>query len=260
MINSGKLNLLNENDNKKLAEVLSVDPCNNLAVYCLQHNKARAYTLGEPINPDAAIVEINYYPKEPSGYAKDVYALDSLLSDVNGWQCVLLEEDMAQSLFSRYCDKGRTSTKLYKSKNYLLNTTCNVYNDDRVRLLNIYDSALIRNIELSIEPRGSQDINECLDLDYIAAAILNEKIVSFCQLDGLTESYADCYLETIPECRNQGLAKACASLIVSKIQQLGRTPIWDTGHDNWASIAIAKKLGFSPLKDRAYLILDEKIK
>jgi predicted GNAT family acetyltransferase len=56
--------------------------------------------------------------------------------------------------------------------------------------------------------------------------------------------------------RGRGFATAAASLVIQRVQEMGRIPVWSAGEHNIPSLAIAQKLGFVEVSRRRYVILD----
>ncbi|MGI8859675.1 MAG: GNAT family N-acetyltransferase, partial [Rubrobacteraceae bacterium] len=50
--------------------------------------------------------------------------------------------------------------------------------------------------------------------------------------------------DTLEGWRGRGLATAAASLVVGRVQRSDRVPVWSAGEDNYASLQVARKLGF----------------
>ena len=53
----------------------------------------------------------------------------------------------------------------------------------------------------------------------------------------------------------KGFASSAASIVVRRIQERGRTPVWSAGEGNAASLRVAAKLGFVEVSRRVYLNL-----
>lgn len=71
----------------------------------------------------------------------------------------------------------------------------------------------------------------------------------------LGEDHEDLGVVTERDFRNRGLSTACAAAVVADIRSRGRQPTWTTSLDNVASLSIARRLGFRPVReDQLYLM------
>ena len=60
------------------------------------------------------------------------------------------------------------------------------------------------------------------------------------------ELFEDIGVVTHPEHRLQGLARSCASAVVTDIRHRRHTPTWTTSPDNIGSLAVAERLDSCP--------------
>jgi RimJ/RimL family protein N-acetyltransferase len=69
------------------------------------------------------------------------------------------------------------------------------------------------------------------------------------------DRYEDVGVATEPGFRGAGLSTACAAAVCAAILERGRAPSWTTSPDNLASLRVAEKLGFEPVRrDRLYVV------
>lgn len=68
--------------------------------------------------------------------------------------------------------------------------------------------------------------------------------------------FADVGVHVAPSHRRQGVATACAALACQALQRDGLIPVWGTGSENTASLAVAKKLGFREVARLTFLVPD----
>lgn len=69
------------------------------------------------------------------------------------------------------------------------------------------------------------------------------------------ERYEDPGVVTEAEYRGRGLSTACAARLLADIRARGRLLTWTTSPDNVASLRVARKLGFRPVReDQLYLV------
>jgi predicted GNAT family acetyltransferase len=88
-----------------------------------------------------------------------------------------------------------------------------------------------------------------------ACAIVAGQIVSFAHTYARSERHADIGVATVEAWRGRGFGTAAASLVARRVQEAGQTPVWSTGEDNAASLRVARKIGFTQVSRRTYLVL-----
>lgn len=70
--------------------------------------------------------------------------------------------------------------------------------------------------------------------------------VSVCQATAVTETLWDAGVETAEGHRRRGHASACFRALDVYMAAAGKEPVWGAEEGNWASIELARKLGFEP--------------
>ncbi len=71
----------------------------------------------------------------------------------------------------------------------------------------------------------------------------------------LGAEHEDIGVVTDQDFRRQGFSAACAAAVVADIRARGRRPTWTTSLKNVASLGVARRLGFRPVReDRLYLV------
>lgn len=88
----------------------------------------------------------------------------------------------------------------------------------------------------------------------VAGAVISGELAAIAFTSAMTERHADIGVATLEGFRNQGLATAAASLVIQRVRESGRAPVWSTGEDNHASLSVARKLGFEERFRRTYVI------
>ena len=88
----------------------------------------------------------------------------------------------------------------------------------------------------------------------VAGAIVSGKVVAAASTGAVTAKYADIAVRTAEPWRGRGFATAAASIVVKRVQEKGRIPVWSCGEDNWASLRVAEKLGFEEVSRLTYVI------
>ena len=86
-------------------------------------------------------------------------------------------------------------------------------------------------------------------------AFIGGRVVSVAVPFFLGESYEDIGVVTERASRRHGMSAACAAAVVADIRARGRQPTWTTSPDNSASLGLARRLGFRPVReDCLYLV------
>ncbi len=81
----------------------------------------------------------------------------------------------------------------------------------------------------------------------IAAALVGGVPASFCYPCWLTETLWDVSIDTLEQYRRRGLAERVVDLMTARMREEGREPVWCAMESNAASLALARKLGFTPV-------------
>lgn len=254
MLESEVYNLLDPDESYKLAAALGDNADTTIVVHALERNLGRAFVIGSPSRFEAALVEGANLPAEPHGFSKSPDTLCSLLSQVHGWDCVLVDPDLSEPLASLIQRKIAPKTRFYESAHLALTSQVVRQSHPRVRFLDVRDIPLIRASPQELQPDGFQNLQECLTVGTAAGAVINGQLVSIAYVGALTRRYGEITVQTLPESRNRGLAATSASLVASHLQGQGRIPVWYTGADNGPSLRIAAKLGFLEVSRPVFVI------
>ena len=83
---------------------------------------------------------------------------------------------------------------------------------------------------------------------------MNDNIVAIAHTYAETNLHADIGVSTLETWREKGFSTAAASLVAQEIQARGKVPAWSCGEDNYASLRVAEKLGFTEVGRRTYII------
>lgn len=81
----------------------------------------------------------------------------------------------------------------------------------------------------------------------MAAWLENERPVSVCAAVCVTESYWDVGIETVEQYRRRGYARVCFEVLERFMAGRGKRPVWSAHERNQASLAMARRLDFSPV-------------
>jgi hypothetical protein len=137
--------LLDADGRDALAATLADVPEHVFALHALTTGSGRAWTLGSPDHPDAALVESVILPGELFGFG-DPGALWSLLRDVKGWKCVLVERDLAPVLRQHIEHGLGVPTRSFEDVGYVLRTPPPEVTLPSVRVLGPQHEAIVATL------------------------------------------------------------------------------------------------------------------
>ncbi len=80
-----------------------------------------------------------------------------------------------------------------------------------------------------------------------------ETVVALCAAGDVTETLWDVGIDTIQSYRRRGHASACFRALAAEMARQGRQPVWCAYEDYPPSLALAAKLGFTPVDRIAVL-------
>jgi GNAT superfamily N-acetyltransferase len=241
-----------------LAAALGEGPDRVISVARLQQKQCRAYVLGGPEHFEAAIVEDYLAPDEPAGYGQSATALWELLQTVPDWTCINVARDVAAELGQIIQAATGKSIRYYGDVCYSLtkplsDTLPHAAAAGAVRQLTADDHLLLASSPVELREHLG-DLRGLITERAVATALDEGTIVAIAQVYAESEEYADIGVFTMEAWRNRGLATAAAAILIQGIQAAGKIPAWSTGEDNYASMKVAEKLGFSKQGQRTYVI------
>jgi hypothetical protein len=204
----------------------------------------------------AAVVFWNIRPDEAIAIGEDVGAMWRLLQAVQGWRVVNVDETLAHTL-GAIMERELGQPVRYDADVYhVLTGPPADHTHLLVRRLTIADIRLIEDAPPPLQqgrlfggPAG------LLREGIIAGAINFGRLVATAHTSTMSELYADIGVITLEQYRRQGISMAAATLVCRGVEACGRTPVWNCREDNWASLRVAKKLGFTPIGRRINVTL-----
>jgi len=248
MLSSQTLTPLDPTACLALAMQLGETPRTAMSSNMLRNGNGIAFGLG-----DAYLVEPNFLPGEPAGFAPDAASLWALLRQVQGWFCVLAEAEIARALGPLIEQERGAPVRYYADVLFEL-AAFTPHLLPNVRLLTEADlPTLLANSQLS-ELSEAQH-RALIQANLQAGAFVDGQCVALANVDAPAGRYAEVGVVTLEAHRRRGYSSAAASLIIQQLLHQGRIPLWSCGEGNPASIATAKKLGFVESHRREYVIL-----
>lgn len=246
-------------DLKNLAHCLPDSPQTLISSHCLKRGLAKAWTKGSISSFVAVVVQTDSCPTEPISFGQDVEGLVRILENVQDWDCVVVDCEVAEQLGSVIETALACSVLFTDDVYFVLDRRMPIIKHTHVRELTVEDLPLLEKAANDDLKFGWwRDSRSLLTDGIIAAAIVDRQIVASARTTALSDGYADIGVYTEPSYRRQGLALAAASLVVNRVQENGRVPVWSAGATNVASVQMAKKLGFKEYARRTYVILDRR--
>ncbi|MFQ6042220.1 MAG: GNAT family N-acetyltransferase, partial [Candidatus Poribacteria bacterium] len=212
------------------------------------------YVAGEPSCFDGAIIQDNFSPAEPMGFGLNAEVLWDLLKSVEGWDCVNVASACAIALGKIIEKKMGVHVRYYGDVYHVLSKPVLNLQSDVVRQLTIDDLNLLESAPAEVQGAGFGSIRNLLSDGIVACAIVSGNVVSIAHTSARTEHYADIGVFTLEKWRGKGFATAAAAIVARRVQEAGQTPTWSAGEDNFASLRVAQKLGFTEVSRRTYLI------
>ena len=243
-----------------LLAALGDRPQTVLAHHLLSRGWGRAFVVGAPDQPAAAVIESTLAPEmwpagEPPGYGTDPAALWAALRRMEGWGCVLVERALAEPLGALIRSEAGRSVQYYGEVCFALQRPTAVFTHADVRLLAPEDAPLMESAPVPQLRGDAWPTPLHLLTDGIAAgAIVDNQLVALSSTCSVSPGHAELQIYTLEPYRRRGLARAAASLVVQRVQAAGLTPVWGSGHDNDASLHIARTLGFTEVTRRTFVI------
>ena len=220
----------------------------------LKNGMCDAYVAGTLPDITAALIFDPFCPSEPCGFGTDADALWQLLKVTEGWSCINVETACAASLGTLIAADRETAIRYYGDVCHALLMPVHRYMNEAVRLLTLADAARLAKAPEAVQGNG-YETHEALVTEGIAAgAVVDDNIVAIAHIYAETDLHADIGVSTLEVWRKKGFATAAASLVAQEIQAIGKVPAWSYGEDNFASLRVAQKLGFTEVGRRTYVI------
>ncbi len=240
-----------------LAHLLGDSPETVLAVHALRRQNCKAYIVGKLPRIQAALLQISSFPSEPQAFGTDANAILTMLQAIQGWDCVNVASEVAESVGALIQEKMKVAIRYYGDFYYTLSKPVMQFRHENVKRLRLEDLTLLESAPREFQGHGYGTPRGLLEDGVVACGIVSGKIVSIAHTAGHTKKFADIGVITREDWRNKGLASAAASIVAEILQEKGITPVWSAGDDNLPSVRIAQKLGFSKVSQRQYVILDK---
>jgi GNAT superfamily N-acetyltransferase len=246
---------LSKADSRQLGTSFTEIPETVIPIYLLHTGLCKVWVMDGPSNPHAIVIKGDPEPDELQAFGEPE-AIWELLRAIPDWTCVDVSEDLADGLADEIERGIGSRPRFYGDIYHILSCQPAKESLPDIRWLGVKDLPLLLNAPTDLHGGGWYRTEELmLQEGLVFGAVINKELVAIAHTGAETERYTDIGVVTLKPFRNRGLATALASSIARAVLEKGKTPVWSTGEDNFASLQVAKKLGFKEVGRRTYLIL-----
>ena len=241
-----------------LLAMLAENPETVIWIHLLTLGSCNIYLSGNQRLRRAVILQPRDLPTEPAGFGSDADALWQELTRVKGWQCILVDKDVALPLGEIISSKLKTPVRFLDDIYHIPRGRILPFKNESVRWLKLDDLTLLESLPREAQPIGFWgDLRTSLIEGLAAGAIAQGKVVAASFVAARGERYVDIGIYVLENYKRRGLATAAASLVARSLQGDGLIPVWSCGSDNIASLKLARKLGFGEVSRRTYVVIEK---
>jgi len=239
-----------------LADALGESPETAIQIHLLRRGLCRAFISGNPDKFDGVIIQNKFLPEEPMGFGTKPDVIWKLLKFIDGWFCIEVNPQCAKELGKIIEKETGNKVKYYDDIYHRLYKPVKDFKNEYVRQFSMDDLRLIESAPEELSSSCFENTKNLLQEGFAAGAIISGEIVAIAHTSARSEKYADIGVFALAEWRNRGFVTAAASMIARRIQESGQIPVWSTGEDNYASLRVARKLGFEEISKWTYVIYE----
>lgn len=210
------------------------------------------WVAGVPNQPEAIVIESPLVPGEPQGFGKPSSILE-LLDRADGWSSIELDPGTASNLeadFDRRWGLVCTVTDVV----HRLDEPVRVRRHPRVGPLTPSALRGLAHKEVGMLPDNRPVVEAAASAGWLFGTIDGDTLVGRAGVLAAGARYADVGVHVAEQYRRQGIAVSAASRACDAVQRSGLTPVWGTGSQNEASLAVAMRLGFVEVERLTYLV------
>jgi RimJ/RimL family protein N-acetyltransferase len=241
-----------------LLGMLAENPETVISIHVLTRGDCNIYMSGGQRPGPVAILQPKELPSEPTGFGSDANAMWRELTHVKGWQCILVDQEVALPLGEIISSQLKTPVSFLDDIYHIPRGQVLPFENKSVRWLMPEDLMLLETLPCEAQPVGFWgDLRTSLTKGLVAGAIVERKVVATCFVAARVQRYVDIGVYVMENYRRRGLATAAASLVTRSVQSEGLIPVWSCGSHNVPSLKLARKLGFIEVSKRTYVIIQE---
>ncbi len=241
-----------------LLAMLAENPETVICIHLLTRGDCNVYMSGDQRPGLAAVLQPKALPEEPVGSGSDANALWQELSQVKGWQCILVDKEVAPPLAEIISSQLKTTVCFLDDVYHIPRGQVLSFENESVRRLVFDDLPLLEALPREAQPVGFWgDLETSLTEGLVAAAIVEGKVVATSFVAARGQRYVDIGVYALENYRRRGLATATASVVAQSVQSDGLIPVWGCGSHNLPSLELARKLGFVEVSRRTYVIIEK---
>jgi RimJ/RimL family protein N-acetyltransferase len=247
-----------EERRRLLLTMLAENPETVISIHVLTRGDCNIYMSGNQRPWPVAILQSKELPSEPIAFGSDPNAIWQELTQVRGWQCILVDKGVAPPLGEIISSQLKTRVSFLDDVYHVPREQVLSFQDKPVRQMTIEDLTQLEALPPEARPIGFWgDLRTSLTEGPVAGALVEGKVVGTCFVAARGQRYADIGVHVLENYRRRGLATAAASLVTRSVQSEGLIPVWSCGSHNLPSLKLARKLGFGEVSRRTYVIIQE---
>jgi len=241
-----------------LLATLMENPETVISIHVLTRGDCNIYMSGDQRLKSVAVLQPKELPSEPTGFGSDANALWQQLTQAKGWQCILVDKEVALPLGEIISSQLKTPVSFLDDIYHIPQGQVLPFENESVRWLTLDDLTLLETLPPEAQPIGFWgDLRTSLTKGLAAGAIVEGKVVATSFVAARGQRYADIGVYVLEDYRRRSLATAAASLVARSVQSDGLIPVWSCSSHNLPSLKLARKLGFIEVSKRTYVIIEK---
>ena len=250
--------MISEQKRGLLLGMLAENPETVISIHLLARGGCNIYMSGNQGPRPVAVLQSKELPSEPIAFGSDPNAIWQELTHVQGWQCILVNKEVALPLGEIISSQLKTRVSFLDDVYHIPREQVLPFEDKSVRQLTIEDLTQVETMPHNAQPIGFWgDLRTSLREGLVAGGIIEGNVVATSFVAARGRRYVDIGVHVLENYRRRGLATATASLVTRSVQSEGLMPVWSCGSHNLPSLELARKLGFVEVSRRTYVILQE---